>query len=151
MGAQICVRTEKNERNAMFIVLNSDVHFVQLVVCFINLPACFAPLHFIPQKSLSGTVRSHRLHVQRSKSRPPTSPGGHTILSYILRLSTPSNRKTLPCQLHSSLLSLLFLIAHMFVSLCTLPGDILIAAEICRKCIWLTSRPVVMRKVCFCS
>lgn len=81
--------------------------------CLFRTPPCllrskdqlkYCPLHFIPRKSLSGTVRSLRLHVQRSEPSPPTSPGGHTIPPYILRLSTPSKQEeiTLPAPLFTA-------------------------------------------------
>lgn len=78
-------------KTLLYIFLHSELHSIQLVVCFIHLPVCLiskirwgiCPLRFIPWKSFSGTVRSLRLHVQNSEPSPPTSPGGHTIPSYI--------------------------------------------------------------------
>lgn len=58
------------------------VSYTSLLDWFQRLGKVFYPLHLISRKSLSGTVKSVRLHVQCSSLSPPASPGGHTIPAY---------------------------------------------------------------------
>lgn len=114
------------------------------------------PLQLISWKSLSGTVKSLAACPEQFTKPPNISRRPyHPHIPYKSGSTLPQGWKLwlfistyLCCCLHL----LIYLFAfQMFVNWHTLTGDILIVAKICRKCIWLTSRPVVMWKVCFFS